>query len=353
MGRHLTTAALVGALVGVPNGAFAQTIHEVVISNESDYDVYELFVSPSEEMDWGPNQLGNDILTAGDGYVFDMEAGQWDFRFIDDEQNACVVSGLSVSEASEFTLTNDLLETCVGAGTDSVGGPGDGGFPVVFERAAGFEVMAEGLENDGVFQMLTAEVSDTLVLPDGLQTVFTACGMPNAFYDPSTLRITMCYEFFDLFAEAVSTLEMDSAQIREAIIGSGVFFYLHELGHALRHVLDLPVTGREEDAVDDLAAITLVGDDEAEGWLLGAMMSFAGLARSVEEGNIQLPFWDEHSLDAQRMYTVACVLYGSDPERHAGFVGENGLPEQRAARCPAEFEQKSSAWGRLLEPHLR
>ena len=103
------------------------------------------------------------------------------------------------------------------------------------------------------------------------------------------------------------------------------------------------MTGREEDPVDDLAAITLVGDDEAEGWLFGAMMSFAGLARSVEQGDVQLPFWDEHSLDAQRMYTVACVLYGSDPELHAGLVGTDGLPEQRAARCPAEFERLGPA----------
>lgn len=31
------------------------------------------------------------------------------------------------------------------------------------------------------------------------------------------------------------------------------------MGHALVRILDLPITGREEYAVDDLAAITLLG----------------------------------------------------------------------------------------------
>ena len=125
--------------------------------------------------------------------------------------NACVISGLSISEPSDFILTNDLFDDCVdvGASTDTAGGPVDGlGIGLVFERSEGFEVLADGLESDGVFQALTAEVSETLLLPDGLQTVFTACGMPNACYDPSTLRITMCYEFFDLFAQAIATPDM-------------------------------------------------------------------------------------------------------------------------------------------------
>ena len=75
-GRRVMAAALASTLLSIPYGAVAQTTHEVVISNESDYDVHELFVSPSEVAEWGPNQLGDDILTTGTGYTFDMEAGQ-------------------------------------------------------------------------------------------------------------------------------------------------------------------------------------------------------------------------------------------------------------------------------------
>ena len=40
------------------------------------------------------------------------------------------------------------------------------------------------------------------------------------------------------------------------MLGSGAFLLQHETGHALVHLLDLPFTGREEVAVDDLAAVS-------------------------------------------------------------------------------------------------
>lgn len=37
-------------------------------------------------------------------------------------------------------------------------------------------------------------------------------------------------------------------------------FFYHEVGHALVDVLELPITGKEEDAVDQLSTYVLVED---------------------------------------------------------------------------------------------
>ena len=65
------------------------------------------------------------------------------------------------------------------------------------------------------------------------------------------------------------------------------------------------------------------------------------------------PFFEEHSLDAQRYYNVVCLVYGSSPERFASLVGDKQLPASRARRCPNEYSKISAAWQSLLDKHAR
>jgi hypothetical protein len=64
-------------------------------------------------------------------------------------------------------------------------------------------------------------------------------------------------------------------------------------------------------------------------------------------------FWDEHSLNEQRTYSILCWIYGSNPEAFTPLAEAVEIPESRAARCQSEFQQIALSWSRLLEPHLR
>ena len=66
-----------------------------------------------------------------------------------------------------------------------------------------------------------------------------------------------------------------------------------------------------------------------------------------------LDFADEHPVDEQRWFTMACLMVGSDPEKYDYLVGDDGLPEERAEACPYEYEKISESWDKLLEPHLK
>jgi Putative metallopeptidase len=216
------------------------------------------------------------------------------------------------------------------------------------------KALAGVLKETKIFDELAAGISKEIKLPRDLPVRFEECGEQNAFYDSESRSISMCYEMFALLGEAFSGPDTTDEEVGEGILGAGFFIFLHELGHALVDNLDIPVTGKEEDAVDDLATLILIGGgSEGQSAAMSALLHFAALADAFETGEDDLAFWDEHSLNSQRVYNVACLLYGSDPEAFGDLVGDDGLPEERAARCPAEYSQKSRSWEKLLKPHVR
>lgn len=211
--------------------------------------------------------------------------------------------------------------------------------------------MAQILKEYKVFD-IALPLAGQLRLPQDLPVSFEECGEQNAFYDTGTRSITMCYELFTQLGEMFADPDASDEEVGQEIIGAAFFIFLHEFGHALVHLLDLPITGKEEDAVDDFATLVLINAGE-EAAAASAIGHFGTLADEYESGRSEdLAFWDEHSLNGQRVYSITCLIYGSNPEAFSVLAGEDGLPEARAARCPEEFRQKSRAWDKLLEPHL-
>lgn len=230
-----------------------------------------------------------------------------------------------------------------------------GNFTLVFEPAkkAALKLIEKEIRESQLFDATVEELNDTLSLPVDLKIVFTQCGTVNAFYDPENQRVLMCYELLAFFKKQFATDDNDQEAAQQAMFDSTVFVFHHELGHALVHLLELPITGKEEDAVDDLATLVLLheweGGDESA---LSAANSFYMMgedeeAREDENAIEKLPYYGEHSLGKQRYYQIACIVYGSDPEAHADLVGD-ALPKERAARCQAEYQQKAKSWGTLL-----
>ena len=119
--------------------------------------------------------------------------------------------------------------------------------------------------------------------------------------------------------------------------GAATFILMHEVGHALVDVLDLPITGREEDAVDQLAAMMLINTGDK-----GATAALNGV-RAIQPGQNAIydnsDFADEHSLGPQRLFNIACWIYGSTRRSTA--------PSCPAAACrwPARGAARASTSG--------
>ena len=141
----------------------------------------------------------------------------------------------------------------------------------------------------------------------------------------------------------------------EFVSGNLLFALVHEVGHALVSEMGLPVLGREEDAADAYAVVSMlrIGTsftenvliDVAKGWFLAD-------ERAQTEG-IKAAFYDEHGMDKQRAYQIVCLMVGSDPDKYGKLATDVGMPEQRQAGCEGDYSNAKWSWDTLLKPHLR
>lgn len=208
------------------------------------------------------------------------------------------------------------------------------------------------LDEQALLQNVADGLNESLNLPEDIGLKWEQCGEDNAWYDPETRDISICIEMFEAQRDIMSTMYETDEEIETAVQGSFLFTVYHEVGHALVDVLEIPITGREEDAVDQMSAWWLIGNDEGEAAAIDGALSFytdPAEAEAAEEGE----YADEHSLSQQRYYNLTCWVYGSDPEGYSDLLEYEWLTPERAERCPDEFAVLDRSWYALLEDHLK
>lgn len=149
-----------------------------------------------------------------------------------------------------------------------------------------------------------------------------------------------------LFREAVTLEQFTRGTLR--------FVLLHELGHGFVDVYELPVLGREEDAADRFAIFWLSPDGQGEDGLdaVGAMEWWMASARMNPAARADLPWWDEHGMDEQRAFQIACLLYGRAPDDFGPLAGRMGIPQDRRDSCRFEAAQNTLSWSKLLKGNV-
>jgi hypothetical protein len=147
----------------------------------------------------------------------------------------------------------------------------------------------------------------------------------------------------------------------EFVLGNVQFMLLHELAHLVIGEKHIPILGSEEYAADYIAAMLLIRPLEGlpvdhEMLLRFAVNTADGFVAAWErsaEFASPIPYWGTHALHVQRFSTVACLLYGSDPERFAGLPRAVEMPAERAASCPEEFGRAAAAVDWLFASYAR
>ena len=203
-------------------------------------------------------------------------------------------------------------------------------------------------------------IDGMFALPRRLRYVTAECGEFGAFYRPAEAEVVLCYEtlrtLYERGQEQQRDLGLGDGYPQRYVLANVRFIVLHETGHALVHLLDLPVTGRQEDAVDQLAAILMLrfaGLDETPAEVIGNLRMAANWLLSRSTGAYDLhAYAAEHALGEQRYFNLQCLIYGTDPVEFAGMVDAGDLTAARASGCARETRLVSRAWVRLLLPHL-
>lgn len=162
-----------------------------------------------------------------------------------------------------------------------------------------------------------------------------------------------------LGANALAQDEIDDEIYAEAMafaMHDAAFTLYHEIGHMLIGELGIPVLGKEEDAVDTLATIWLLNDedqdyafnaliDASDGWYFNAV-------KSTGSGIEELSYLDDHSLDIQRAYAMVCLMVGHNPDAFGETADNYDLDADQQGGCAYTYQQAETSWTMLLEPYL-
>lgn len=102
--------ALILAAASIPTTAAAQSTFTVF--NESHYQIYQLFVSPSNSNSWGSDRLGRRVFLPG--YRFDLPVayGWNDVKLVDKSGHSCVVEDVDFRAGETWTITDGVLAVC-------------------------------------------------------------------------------------------------------------------------------------------------------------------------------------------------------------------------------------------------
>jgi hypothetical protein len=198
-----------------------------------------------------------------------------------------------------------------------------------------------------------------------------ACAGPNSYYDLAG-KLHLCYSWFHYVDTEVArehprepnepfgsmSLGLVPGFSRaEVIIGGAVGVILHELGHALFDIQDIPVFGREEDAADQIAALLMLqfGKDVALTTIKGTYNVWHHLNAARLRANkgkiVPAQEADEHSISIQRAINFLCLAYGKDPATFQELA-DRLLPRIRTANCAEEYKQLANAFRKTVIPDL-
>jgi hypothetical protein len=147
----------------------------------------------------------------------------------------------------------------------------------------------------------------------------------------------------------------------EFVVSNAQFVLMHELAHLVIDEKRVPILGPEESAADYIAAMMLIrprttppeGRDALIEVAVNTADGFAIEWQRRERLGRGVPYWDSHSLTVQRFSTLACLLYGSDPDRFAALLKRVDMPAVRARTCIRDYEHAAYAIDWLFDTFAR
>ena len=112
----LLGVALVG-LLGLPTVSWAAGKATVKVVNKSDWEIHQFFLSSSEEGEWGPDQLREDVIGAGESFELrNIPCDTYDVMLVDEAEDECIVEEVDIcGEDESWVITNKILLGCQAA----------------------------------------------------------------------------------------------------------------------------------------------------------------------------------------------------------------------------------------------
>ncbi len=92
----------------------------VTLDNQSSLSIHQLYLSPSTEEEWGPDQLGEQLVKPGESIdLKNVPPGIYDVLLVDKDGNECTVEHVEIAGTKDWFIwfiTDYMLAVCMSPG---------------------------------------------------------------------------------------------------------------------------------------------------------------------------------------------------------------------------------------------
>ena len=103
-----------GAIAAMPLlSSAARSSTPITIVNNSSRDIRHVYFSPTNQDNWGPDQLNNSVIGAGATASVDSSCTGADVKVIAEDQDGCFLyKVVTCGQSTTWTITNDASRDC-------------------------------------------------------------------------------------------------------------------------------------------------------------------------------------------------------------------------------------------------
>ncbi len=165
---------------------------------------------------------------------------------------------------------------------------------------------------------------------------------------PYTAMLRPLVIFLSLLFATPST---QAQNVDEFVPSNLLWFFYHEMGHALIDIYEMPIFGQEEDAADVLSVLMVneFFEEELSRQIINnAAYAFISFSEMNEDDDNAI-YADVHGPDLQRLYTMACLFIGGNFEERKELADLYEIPDDRLEGCEEEFNLAYSSWWSVMD----
>ncbi|WP_407531846.1 DUF4344 domain-containing metallopeptidase [Vibrio parahaemolyticus] len=211
------------------------------------------------------------------------------------------------------------------------------------------EEIRQWVINENIFEPVVEFINSEINLNRDIKVLVGEGEESDAYYSYKNFEVKISYSFI-LSVQNLFQKKYDDEKANLYTKDFMTFVLYHELGHALIHTLQIPVLGKEEDAVDDFANILLILSDEDGQEMVISGADYFLLSGEAQEVYDYLHLTDVHSIDEQRGYRGLSLVFGSDPEKYNEILD---LDRENKEIHKLIFITQTYNWLTNLKPHLK
>lgn len=110
--RPLMFCAILGALLSLPLLSSASaSVSSLAIVNNSNWVINNIFLSPVDRDDWGPDQLEGGVINPGGSHTLNLSC-EGTIKVITEDSNGCFLTQVVDCAGGSWTITNDASPDC-------------------------------------------------------------------------------------------------------------------------------------------------------------------------------------------------------------------------------------------------